>query len=101
MIPVQSLEVLHTFVSHDMSVILQLLYIHLISWRDVQVTKLIIWVEAMFTDYFTGGDRHHARKALRPAQTKRPLRITFFLGKDLHRTENIFVGTGTGAQASN
>ncbi|CAM6106377.1 unnamed protein product [Calypogeia fissa] len=45
-----------------------------------KVTKLMIWVEAMFTDYVAAGDRQEARKALKPPQAKRPLRVTFFLG---------------------
>lgn len=34
----------------------------------------------MFADHFANGDRHRARKSLRPRQAKSPHRITFFLG---------------------
>lgn len=74
-----SFLVQHTLFSHDMFVIFHNTFMRF-SWRDLQVTNLMIWVEAMFTDYFAGADRHQARKALKPAQAKRPLRITFFLG---------------------
>ncbi|BBN18042.1 xenotropic and polytropic retrovirus receptor 1 [Marchantia polymorpha subsp. ruderalis] len=45
-----------------------------------RVNSLIAWVESMFADHFANGDRHRARKSLRPRQAKSPHRITFFLG---------------------
>ncbi|KAL3679546.1 hypothetical protein R1sor_022502 [Riccia sorocarpa] len=45
-----------------------------------RVNSLITWVESMFADHFADGDRHKARKSLRPRQAKSPHRITFFLG---------------------
>ncbi|KAL2613442.1 hypothetical protein R1flu_025134 [Riccia fluitans] len=45
-----------------------------------RVNSLITWVESMFADHFANGDRHRARKSLRPRHAKAPHRITFFLG---------------------